>query len=183
MAFVSTPTFCGSVNVSTATYTTICKELLGKLHSISFVRSGHTLSCPKDTAEITSLVNAGNMTIIHTIDGTMGEPTGNLVESKIKCVSSQYTYYDHPYQVRIPYSLENLQFWTEISEQNFSQIFIVTEEALVREITNIRNWNPREWGEDDSHRMVIDFIERLNTGVKGDWQEAKYPMYDTACEN
>lgn len=179
--FISVSQQCAGSCVNLSQYTAPCLELDGKLASIMFVKCGFELECPTDIDELADLVDNGNAYIVHTIDGEMGEPTENIVESTINCISDKVTYYDHPYTVTMPYSLENEEWFEEICQQKFAQVFVTTKEAVGHEITNIKTFLAKEFTDSDLHRVVLTITSRRNCGIKTGSFAAKYPMFDPAC--
>lgn len=162
-------------------YTVPCLELDGKLAGIFIVKCGHSLSCPTDTTELDALYDAGNAWAVHQIDGEMGEPTENLVESTINCISDKVTYYDHPYTITLPYSLENEEWFEELCNKKFSQLYVITKDAVGHEVTNIKTFLVKEYTDNDLHRVVLTITSRRGCGIKSGSFAAKSPMFDPNC--
>lgn len=179
--FISVATQCAGTCVNRSEYTAPCLELDGKIASMTFVKCGYTLECPTDIDELAALVDGGNAYVIHTVDGEMGEPTENIVESSINCIGDKVTYYDHPYTVTTPYSLVNEEWFEEICNRKFSQLFITTKEAVGHEVTNIKQFLAKEYTDSDLHRVVFSFTSRRDCGIKTGSFAAKYPMFDPNC--
>lgn len=181
--YVSPAVACATTCTSKADYTSPCVNLDGKLATLVVVKCGNTLECPTDITEIETLYDAGGMVVIPTIDGEMGEPTENVVESTINCIGDVITHYDHPYTIAMPYEITNEDWYIELAQRKYSQIFVVTKEAIGHEITDIRQMLIKEYTNNDLHQVVFTITSRRSTGVKAGAFKAKAPMYDAACED
>lgn len=179
--FVSPATLCAGTCVNKSTYTPPCQELDGKLAGLFIVKCGHTLECPTDLTELEALYDNGYAWAVHTIDGEMGEPTENIVESTINCISDKVTYYDHPYTISMPYSLENEEWFDELCNRKFSQLYAITKEAVGHEVTNIKTFLVKEFTDNDLHRVQISIVSRRDCGIKTGSFAAKAPMFDPLC--